>query len=378
MKKNSTTTFFRSLSVMTLIAVALAQAALPVNYASAAQITTRSVTLVGAADGGSKASGVVNQKFDFTLPGSGSVGSVLFEYCTTSANANPGDSCVAPSGLSTSTVTLGAESGITGMSMSGRTANTFYLARTSAFTLGSPTTVSYTINGVTNPSDENKTFFIRLSAFSSLDATGSAVHSGSVAASTERPIILDGTMPESLVFCTGRTIGLASSVPDCTNTTSGSISFNQLFSPTDTATSTSQMAASTNAGSGYAITVNGTTLTSGSNTISGMAASDVSRRGVSQFGLNLKANTVATSTTPVGTEISPAANGSNYRGQAVPSSGYDAIDSFKFVPGEVVANSNGAGTDAQIYTVSYIANVPGSLPAGTYSTTLTYICTPTY
>ena len=188
-------------------------------------------------------------------------------------------------------------------------------------------------------------------------------------------------MPESLVFCTGETVGVTASVPDCGTATSGIIHFDQLFSPTDTATSTSQMAASTNAGAGYAITVNGPTLTSGANTITGLGTTATSTHGVSQFGLNLKANTVLTSTVPKGAEVNPAANGTNYRGQAVPASGYDTVDSFRFVSGEVVANSaNGSagGTDAQIYTVTYIANVPGSLPAGNYSTTLTYICTPTY
>lgn len=380
MKKQFITslTVRRSFSAILLLALALAPI-FQTNVAYAAQITNRSVTLVaGGTDGGSKPGGTVNHRFDFTLPGSGSVGSIKFEYCTTAADVGAGV-CVAPTGLSASSATLGAESGVTGMTMNAG-AGSFYLARGSAVALGSATTVSYTINGIVNPSAK-ETFFVRISAFASLDTTGVAVHKGTVAASTAEPIILDGTMPESLVFCTGATVGLTSSVPDCATATSGIISFNQLFSPTDTATSLSQMAASTNAGSGYAITVNGPTLTSGANTISGMTAADVSTKGVSQFGLNLKANTTLTSTVAVGTEIAPASNGTNYRGQAVPASGYDTVDTFKFVTGDVVANSANAtagGTDAQIYTVTYIANVPGSLPAGTYTSTLTYICTPTY
>ena len=186
-------------------------------------------------------------------------------------------------------------------------------------------------------------------------------------------------MPESLVFCTGGTIGTTAGVPDCSLATSGSVNFNQLFSPTDTATATSQMAASTNAGSGYNITVNGPTLTSGSNTVTAMGTAAAGIRGVSQFGLNIKANTTLTSTPAVGIEVAPAANGTNYRGQAV--TGYNTADTFKYTTGDSVANSaNGGagGTDAQIFTVSYIVNVPGSQPAGTYTTTLTYICTPTF
>jgi hypothetical protein len=108
-----------------------------------------------------------------------------------------------------------------------------------------------------------------------------------------------------------------------------------------------------------------------------MTTAGASLHGNSQFGLNLRTNTVDTIAT--GSDISPASNTTNYRGQ--PLIGYDTSDTFKFNPGDAVANSGNAvlgGTDAQIYTVTYIANVPGSLPAGNYSTTLTYICTPTY
>jgi hypothetical protein len=109
----------------------------------------------------------------------------------------------------------------------------------------------------------------------------------------------------------------------------------------------------------------------------GVAATGV--RGTGQFGMNLKANTVATSTTPVGIEVAPAANGTNYKGQSA--AGYNTVDTFKFVSGDSVANSanGGAGpTDSQIFTASYIVNVTGSQPSGTYTSTLTYICTATF
>ena len=229
------------------------------------------------------------------------------------------------------------------------------------------------------PASNNCTFYVRISTYASTDTSGSAIDTGTVAASTATQISLSGTMPESLVFCTGGTVGTTSGVPDCSTATSGSIAFNQLFSPTDTATATSQMAASTNAGSGYTVTVNGVTLTSGSNTVTGMAASAAGIRGTSQFGLNLKANTTATSNPAIGTEVAPAANGTNYRGQS--EAGYNTVDNFKFASGNEVAGSDNGGpggTDAQIFTASYIVNVPGSQPAGTYTTTLTYICTPTF
>lgn len=385
MKQLTPPPFFQTVKLASLAIILLVTAVIQAPSASAAQILDRSLTLVaGAVDGGSKPGGVVNHRFTFTLPAGGSVGSIKFEYCTTAADVGAA-TCVAPTNMNAGSITLGGESGITGMTVNPATGpnfNSYYLSRGTGFNLASNTTVTYTINNVTNPNfgvlpDSNRTFFVRVSAYSSTDTTGVPIHRGTVAASTNEQIILDGTMPESLVFCTGETIGLTASVPDCSTATSGLIEFNQLFSPTATAVSASQMAASTNASSGYSITVNGPTLTSGSNTIAAMTTAGASLHGNSQFGLNLRTNTVDTIAT--GSDISPASNTTNYRGQ--PLIGYDTSDTFKFNPGDAVANSGNAvlgGTDAQIYTVTYIANVPGSLPAGNYSTTLTYICTPTY
>ena len=342
--------------------------------ASAAQITSRSLTLqAGASDGGSKPGGVVNHAFAFTLPGSNTVGSIQFLYCTTASGA-----CTMPTGLVTTSATLGAETGVTGFSMVNTTNGAPHLTR-SAAAIGSSVAATYRLDTITNPTATNTTFFVRIATFAATNATGGTGDTGTVAASTATQIVLSGTMPESLIFCTGGTVTTTSSIPDCTTATSGVISFNQLFSPVDTATATSQMAASTNAGTGYSISINGPTLTSGANTIPAMAAAGVGVRGTGQFGVNLKANTTTTSTPAVGTEVAPAANGTSLKGQAL--TGYDTVDTFKFVSGNAVANSanGGAGpTNAQIFTSSYIANVPGSQAAGTYTTTLTYICTATF
>jgi hypothetical protein len=139
------------------------------------------------------------------------------------------------------------------------------------------------------------------------------------------------------------------------------------------------MAASTNASAGYSITVNGPTMTSGSNTIPAMNSAVVGARGTGQFGMNLKLNTVATSTVPVGAEITLPSDGVNLKGQAA--AGYNTVDTFKFTSGDVIANSanGGAGpTNAQIYTSAYIVNVAGNQASGTYTSTLTYICTATF
>lgn len=354
--------------------VTLATTFIPLKPASAAQITVRSLTLqAGVTDNGSKPGGVVNHAFSFTVGSTASVGSIQFLYCTVAVG-----SCTTPTGLVTTSATMGSQAGATGFSLVNTTNGAPYITRTAA-SISSGTALNYQLLAVTNPTTTNQTFFVRISTFASTTATGSPIDTGTVAASTATQISLSGIMPESLIFCTGGAISAPGGIPDCSTASGGSVSFNQLFSPTDTATATSQMAASTNAASGYSITVNGPTLTSGSNTISSMGSATNGTHGLSQFGLNLRANTTATSTPAVGADVTPAANATNYRGQAL--SGYNAIDNFKFVDGDNVANSaNGGagGTDAQLFTASYIVNVPGSQSAGTYTTTLTYICTPTF
>lgn len=390
----------------------------------------RSLTLVADAVGGSApGSGtpgnvnyIVKHAFNFTIGDTYSLGSISFQYCTTAEPVAGGTGCIEPAGLDLSQLTSistlsqsGENTGFTTLTLSksvdasdtGATNNVITIGRTTAAQPGAASPSTYTFAGIQNPTATNTTFFVRITTYTSTNGSGTAQEGGTVAASTANPIVLQGNMPESLVFCTGETVGETSGVPDCTTATSGNIQFNQLFSPTSTAYSTSQMAASTNAGSGYAITVNGPTLTSGTNTIKAMTTTGTSEYGVSQFGMNLALNdgaaytnapNITTADLPAGyagsANVTPASNGTNYN--AVANTGYNSYSAgvadkglFTFNSGDTVANSGYStstpgtpgtpiGTDAQIYTVSYIANVPGSQPAGTYTTTLTYICTATF
>lgn len=352
--------------------------------AAALTLTNRSLTLqANGTVGGTVAGGIVHHEYKFTVKTAGNVGSIKFQYCTTAADA-PLQSCTMPSGLVTTSALTGTQTGATGFTMNNTTNGSPYLTRTAA-SIAADTVVTLQLRNITNPTSPvtpgSNTFYVRISTYVSTDTTGTAIDSGAVAASIANQIQLTGIMPESLIFCAGANIDVivSTTVPDCTTATPGNIAFDRLFSPNDTAIASSEMAASTNAQYGYVITVNGVTLTSGSNTITAMATRAPSTRGTGQFGLNLKANTAAVSTPAVGAEITQASNGSDYKGR--PSTGYDTVNEFKFTSGDTVADSaqGGAGpTNGQIYTASYIVNVPGNQLPGTYVTTLTYICTPTF
>jgi len=348
----------------------------------AADLTSRSLTLIdGTTDAGGKVSGVVRHRFKFTVPATVSVGSIKFQYCTTAGVGT----CDMPTGLITTAGATLLENQVnaSGFTLDKTTNGVPYLTRAAA-SIDAGTLVSYDLTNITNPSttDNTKmTFFVRISTYTSIDTTGTAIDTGTVAASTSTQIILTGTMPESLIFCAGATVTAPGGIPDCSTITTGAVAFNQLFSPTDTASATSQMAASTNAASGYSISVNGTTLKSGSNSVTALAARTANTRGVSQFGLNLKKNTALTSIALPGTEVTAAYDADinqHLRGQAA--SDYSLADSYKFtattpgVSGEEVAASDTA-TNSQIFTATYIVNVPGSQAAGEYTTTLTYVCT---
>ncbi len=177
-------------------------------------------------------------------------------------------------------------------------------------------------------------------------------------------------MPESLVFCVG------TSGTDCTNITGTTVALGT-FSPVGTNFATSLMSASTNAGFGYAITITGTTLASGANTIPAMGTQSLNSAGcspscsagtpgVSQFGTNVRDN----ATPNVGADVSGL-------GTATGFGGYNTPDSFRFFSGDTVASVGGV-TKSNLFTNSYVVNVGGDQAAGVYTATMTYICTATF
>ncbi|MBI5357471.1 hypothetical protein HZB74_01340, partial [Candidatus Saccharibacteria bacterium] len=213
----------------------------------------------------------------------------------------------------------------------------------------------------TNPTATNTTYYARVTLYSD---TGWAtpVDTGTVAASTATAIDLTATVEETLTFCTG-TSGITNS--SCSGATGSSVSFGTL-SPSSTNSGVSQLGVGTNGSSGYAITVNGATLTSGGNTISALASQTASSVGSEQFGLNLRDN----ATPNVGTDP----DGS---GTATPTANYNTADQYRFVTGDIIASKN-TSDQFRRFHAAYIANINTATEAGTYTATMTYIATATF
>ncbi len=111
-----------------------------------------------------------------------------------------------------------------------------------------------------------------------------------------------------------------------------------------------------NAPSGYLVTVSGATLTDGAKSINAIGGtSAASSTGSEQFGIRI------TASGGTGTASSPYNHGTNYA--------YDGVT----IPDEVASDS--AAGDTTTYSVRYLGNISAITEAGSYSSTLTYIAT---
>ena len=309
------------------------------NAASAAAITGRKVTI-----GSSLASASTTYSFTFTVPQTTIIKSASFTACTTASST-----CTAAPGFSASSSTLTAQptnlGDAAGWTVDTGTANSLRLKKTG--NVAAPTgsqTVGF--SSVTNPSATNSTFFMRISTFSD-DAYTTAIDTGVIASSTAGQITVTASVDETLTFTLATaTVALGT------------------LTISSTGTGISQMTVGTNASTGYSVSYSGTTLTSGTNTITAMATAAGSTQNSKQFGINLMANT----TPSIGSGVSGSGSGTAQ-------TGYSTANQFKFnVAGDIVASAI-VPTNTNVFTTSYIANIDAITAAGAYSTVLTYTAT---
>ncbi|MFO0862388.1 MAG: hypothetical protein U0516_01545 [Candidatus Saccharibacteria bacterium] len=329
--------------------------------AQAAQITGRKVTLSNSAGG---ATGVQYDLVTAALPTTGTaVKSVSLTACTTASGT-----CTTPTGFVNSSSTLVSQP--TGLgAASGWTVNTSTAGSLRILNAANATNPSGAVaiswGGVTNPTATNTTYYLRMTTYSD-SAWTTALDSGTIAVSTANQITVTASVDESLTFCTG-TSGITNT--SCAGATGSSVGLGTI-TPSTTGTGTSQIGVTTNAPSGYVITYNGSLPTSGANTIASIGASATSpTQGTSQFGMNMVANTV------------PSSFGANPSGagSANPVTALNTTNQYSFTAGSPTnAVSQGTADGFRLFTVSYLANVSGTQAPGTYTTTLTYVCTATF
>jgi hypothetical protein len=321
------------------------------SNASAQELTHRGITLSDATPGATS-----TDMFSFTYTSTTSVGSVLFEFCTSPVD---GVTCDSPVGLDATNAYMSLQTGEGGFSIFDTTTNQIYINRIPATTGQTPST--YTFNGIVNPSAPAGTYYARIYTFATIDGTGPHTDFGGMATSTTPNVQLTSIVPPILFFCVGVTI----TGTDCSTATGNLVDLGILNSSV-VSSGTSQMVAATNAQFGLVIAADGTTMTSGTNIITSLSIPTVSAPGNSQFGFNLRANS------DPNTGQDP-----NGPGVANPAPGYDIPNEYTFNPGDVVATSP-AVTNYRKFTSSYVVNVPPNQSPGVYTATITYICTASF
>jgi hypothetical protein len=318
-----------------------------IGQSYALTLPSRSITISTATP-----SAVASHDFQITFASTDAVGSIEFQYCSNTPLFDV--SCTPPGGLSLSGAALTQQTGNTGFNIDTEDSSSSQLVISRPATAANSDPSNYIFTGIINPSVNNQTTYVRISTYSSTDASGNYIDRGAVAFSTSTNFEVGAYVPPFLNFCAGVTVAA-----DCSQTQGANLDLGDLSSQT-TSTATSQYAGSTNDESGYSVYVLGTTMTSGNNIITSVIGQPANP-GVAEFGINLRKN----SKPNVGSE--PQGEGT-----ASPSSGYDMPNNYSFVPGSQISNS-ALPTDYNQMTVSYIVNVPSDQPAGIYSTTLTYL-----
>ena len=334
--------------VSLVVTILVAQAVLPfVQLATALELTTRSIRVASATP-----AAVTQHSYAFTVPTTAAIGSIAMEYCTNSPlEYIP---CVAPAGLDVTSASLTAQTGNVGFSVSGpdTTANRLVITRVAAAGIVGPTTYNFT--NIINPSTPNQTTYVRIATYAATDGTGATNDIGSVAFATVTVFEVSAYVPPFLTFCVGVFVTL-----NCNSVTGFKVDVGELQT-TLTATASMQFSGATNDPTGFTTYLNGFTMTSGNNIINALSSNSASVPSTSQFGVNLRANTVPTGgLDPVGPGTSSAI------------AAYNTPNSFRFVNGEAITNSP-TSTDFKLFTATYIVNVSASQPPGVYATTMTF------
>jgi hypothetical protein len=240
-------------------------------------------------------------------------------------------------------------------------------------TPGSSQSCVLTTGAVVNPSGVGQKYYLRISTWNDAAATTTELDFGAVALETVNDIVVTANVQESLTFCTGTTTPGTCATLSGTSVKVGTTTDNILTNGTPSG-GISYMHIDTNASSGYSITYNAPTLTSGANvignptgtqTMAACAATPTPNNDC--FGIN-----TAVSNTATGLGSSAAPSG----GVAPTCTGYTTADQYKFTAGSATTFCTAAApTATTTYTVSYAAMAGPTTKTGAYSATFTWFAT---
>ncbi len=122
---------------------------------------------------------------------------------------------------------------------------------------------------------------------------------------------------------------------------------------------------------GYIIQITGNPPSQGIHTLSALSTPSTSHQGAEQFGINMVDNTSPN----IGANPVQVPNNGFSFGEAA--TDYDTPDLFKYVNGDIVAQSLSSSGQTE-YTLSMIINVSGATPGGRYNGNLSAVVVPVY
>ncbi len=294
----------------------------------------------------------VEYRLQFTYPTSFVIGSIRVRFCSDSALLDV--SCTAPNGFDASSATLDSQAGFVGYGIvPGSPANEIVMtippSAVAASTVG-----TYEFGNITNPANPGP-MYARVYLYPTSDGGGPYTDAGGLALYFLSSLAVNAEVPPYLIFCVGESI----TAFNCGSATEP-FSDVGVLSPLLTSAAQSQLVVATNALNGYTMWALGGTMTSGNNTLPAMSGG-LSQKGISQFGINLRANTAPV----IGQDVVGP-------GVATVMPGYDQQNQFRYHSGDAIATAS-APDDFRKYTVSYIINVATTQPGGVYATTITYV-----
>jgi hypothetical protein len=404
-------------SIAALVVASIAPAIIGVQKVSAAQLTSRKVTL-----GSSKVSQTdVKYTPSFVVATTGVIEGIVVDFCSNSPLI--GAACTAPTGFDVNEVGLAIanQTGITGFTLNAATdTNTVILTNAAGGSVNSGVTVSFDLgaagasDGITNPST-NGTFYARILTYDT-DTTAAAyapgtpgthTDNGGIALSTANQLTINARVQEQLQFCVG-TVAIPATAPsDCTGLTGTTVDLGVIdsgavnVSPVAVASGGNNLAGAamvrTNAANGVVIDYFAEQATSGTNHLGALRVSGATCNagtsssdqcfnsagttispfvaGTEEFGLTIGEIDRTGSTTTNLTEDT------NYDGDGTAATGFawDQSGTFdRLASSAAGVQPENRVVDDEMLELRFAATAAVTTPTGAYTVTSTYVATSTF
>lgn len=378
---------FAVLAVISFIAI-LIGGILP-GTVSAGQVTSRSITMSTSAASATS----VTYTATFTPATSITHPDVILDFC--SNDPLIGDSCTATAGTDVPNFTSAAASGWT-VTTIGSNRGVILTTSTVSFTAATPVTI--TVTGVTNPSN-TASFYGRVLTYTTGGASGHTSASpgsytdyGGVALSTAANISITSKVFETLSYCVFQSSCGTPPTLTLGDPTTGALSASNAY-----VNNNAQYTIATNAASGAAVALRGTTLcrsstpsdcntgSAGVYTITGIGSSETaSAVGSEQFGMCVD----TTGATGSLAADSPYADSINNCHSGLSTGSYSGSSKFGFNDSTGANGTNNAGgsplmsstapISSYTGTFAFLGNISATTEAGIYTTSLNTVATGTF